>query len=200
LVVAGAFLHSTIHDPLGRWSFVGSERKKPMNLVSLACSRKSAKLEAHIRGDGERGLFAREFMRKGELLAVFGGKVVTCAEMNKVPCKIRRLSIQVAEGFYLLSIEDSEADWINHSCTPNAGLNGQIMLVAMRDIRRGEEITFDYAMSDGTPYDEFDCMCGSLDCRGYVSGNDWKLPELQRRYQGHFSPYLQERINQMHAG
>jgi hypothetical protein len=43
-------------------------------------------------------------------------------------------------------------------------------------------------------------MCGSLDCRGYVSGSDWKLPELQRRYHGYFSPYLQERINQMHAG
>lgn len=168
-----------------------------MNLVSLACSRKSAKLEGHIRGDGERGLFAREFIAKGELLAVFGGKVVTYEELREVPYEIRRLSLQVAEDFYLLSITETEADWVNHSCTPNAGLNGQIMLVAMRDIQRGEEITFDYAMSDGTPYDEFDCMCGSLDCRGYVSGNDWRLPELQRRYQGHFSPYLQTRINRM---
>jgi SET domain-containing protein len=171
-----------------------------MDLVSLACSRKSAKLEGHIRGDGERGLFARQFISQGELLAIFGGKVVTYEELLTAPHEIRRLSIQVAEEFYILSIQDSEADWINHSCTPNAGLNGQIMLVAMRDIQPDEEITFDYAMSDGTPYDEFDCMCGSLDCRGYVSGSDWKLPELQRRYHGYFSPYLQERINQMHAG
>ncbi|MBX3000489.1 MAG: SET domain-containing protein [Caldilineaceae bacterium] len=168
-----------------------------MNLASLHCSRKSSKLEGHIRGDGERGLFARESIHQGELLAVFGGKIVTYEELIEVPYEIRRLSIQVAEDFYLLSVEESQADWINHSCTPTAGLNGQIMLVAMRNIGPGEEITFDYAMSDGTPYDEFDCMCGSLDCRGYVSGNDWKLPELQRRYRGYFSPYLQARINRM---
>jgi SET domain-containing protein len=168
-----------------------------MDFVCLPCSRKSNKLEGRIREDGERGLFARQFICKGELLTIFGGKPVTYEELIQVPVAIRRLSIQVAEDFYLLSVVESEADWVNHSCTPTAGLQGQIMLVALRDIQPGEEITFDYATSDGTPYDEFDCMCGSLDCRGYVSGNDWKLPELQRRYQGHFSPYLQARIDRM---
>ena len=52
-------------------------------------------------------------------------------------------------------------------------------------------------MSDGTTYDEFDCACGALHCRGRISGNDWKLPELQRRYKGYFSPYLQRRIERM---
>ncbi len=132
-------------------------------------------------------------------MAVFGGKPVTYDELVQVPYEIRRLSIQVAEDYYLLSVNDSEADWINHSCMPNAGLNGQIVLVALRDIQPGEEITFDYAMSDGTAYDEFDCMCGSPDCRGYVSGSDWALPELQRRYKGHFSPYLQTRIDHLHV-
>ena len=64
----------------------------------------------------------------------------------------------------------------------------------MRDIEAGEEVCFDYAMSDGEPYDEFDCQCGTPLCRGQVTGNDWQRPELQKRYDGYFSPYLQARI------
>jgi hypothetical protein len=49
-------------------------------------------------------------------------------------------------------------------------------------------------MSDGSPYDEFACGCGSHDCRRRVSGDDWKRSELWQRYAGYFSPYLQRRI------
>ncbi len=42
--------------------------------------------------------------------------------------------------------------------------------------------------------DEFECACGSAQCRGKVSGHDWMLPELQLRYRGSFSPYLAKRI------
>jgi hypothetical protein len=65
----------------------------------------------------------------------------------------------------------------------------------MRDIGPGEEITFDYAMSDGSGYDEFACACGAATCRGRVTGEDWRLPALWRRYEGYFSPYLQRRID-----
>jgi hypothetical protein len=69
-----------------------------------------------------------------------------------------------------------------------------MLVVAMRDIAIGEELTFDYAMSDGGDYDEFDCLCESNDCRGVVTGRDWRLPELQTRYAGWFSPYLARKI------
>jgi hypothetical protein len=58
----------------------------------------------------------------------------------------------------------------------------------------GEELTFDYAMSDGSDYDEFECHCGAGICRGTVTGQDWQLTELQHRYAGLFSPYLARRI------
>jgi hypothetical protein len=78
-------------------------------------------------------------------------------------------------------------------------LSGQITLVAIRDIEPNEEVCFDYAMSDSSDYDEFECHCGTTSCRTKVTGLDWKLPELQRRYRGYFSPYLQRRIDRMHA-
>ena len=64
----------------------------------------------------------------------------------------------------------------------------------MQPIASGEEICFDYAMCDSTPYDEFECVCGVPLCRGRVTQNDWTRPELQNRYQGYFSPYLARRI------
>jgi len=84
---------------------------------------------------------------------------------------------------------------VNHSCDPNCGMSGQIALVALRPLEPGEEICFDYAMSDGTPYDQFPCGCGAATCRGRVSGDDWQRPELWERYRGYFSPYLQRRID-----
>lgn len=143
---------------------------------------------------GGRGVFALRSIKKGELLVVWGGDVITEERLLRLPFGLRRLMIQVEEGHYLLSAHEGPADWINHSCDPNAGLSGQIALVAMRPIDPGEEICFDYAMSDSSSYDEFDCHCGTERCRNRVTANDWLLPELQRRYDGYFSPYLQRRI------
>jgi hypothetical protein len=49
-------------------------------------------------------------------------------------------------------------------------------------------------MSDGSDYDEFECACGARLCRGKVTGYDWMQPDLQLRYRGSFSPYLENRI------
>jgi hypothetical protein len=144
---------------------------------------------------GGHTVVAREDIAKGELIVVWSGTLVTSEELNGMPPTVRRYSLQVEENQYLVSLSDCEPpDYVNHSCDPNAGLSGQITLVAMRDIRPGEEITYDYAMSDGSPYDEFTCSCGSPHCRGHVSGEDWRRPDLWSRYAGYFSPYLQRRI------
>ena len=131
----------------------------------------------------------------GEVVVVFGGEVVQAAQLEKLSPAERLLTLQVEEDLYLVSARDGAADWVNHSCAPNCGLSGQIALVALRRLEPGEEICFDYAMSDGTSYDQFPCGCGALTCRGRVSGDDWQRPELWERYRGHFSPYLQRRID-----
>lgn len=164
-------------------------------------SYNSPKVELRACNDkGGYGIFACEHIQKGELLSVWGGEIVT-EEMLKYESMERQThGVQVEESIYLLPLIDNDpADFFNHSCNPNAGMNGQICLVAMRDIQPDEEICFDYAMSDSSDYDEFECHCGSTRCRGRVTGNDWKLPELQKRYHGYFMPYLQRRIDALKA-
>jgi uncharacterized protein len=137
---------------------------------------------------------------EGEVIAVWGGRIVGVDGLAALPPQYREHTVQVEEGLFLASvIPDDAADYVNHSCAPNAGLNGQIVLVAMREIASGEDISFDYAMTDGEPYDEFECACGTPQCRNRVTGNDWRLPELWDRYAGYFSPYLQRRIDRLRA-
>jgi len=144
------------------------------------------------------GAFVRMPVRAGERLMVWGGRIVMRETLEQVSDAIRSLSIQVEEDLFLVPLDPPEqADYVNHSCLPNAGLDGQIVLVALRDIAPGEEICFDYAMCDGCAYDEFECTCGAPNCRGRVTGQDWQKPELWVRYAGHFSPYLQKRIDRL---
>ena len=145
---------------------------------------------------GGYSVIARAVIDPGELIGVWSGRIVAADMLDTLPVAIRRHTVQIEEGLYLASVEaEAPPDFINHSCEPNAGLEGQIAVVALRRILPGEEVTIDYAMCDGSPYDEFECGCGANICRGMVTGNDWRNPALWKRYAGHFSPYLQRRID-----
>jgi hypothetical protein len=147
---------------------------------------------------GGYGLYATEPLTEGELIAVWGGYSLTGDQFSTLPPYARQHSLQVEDDIYCVPVRpDEPADMINHSCQPNAGMRGNVSLFAMWPIAAGEEICFDYAMTDGSPYDEFDCSCGTELCRGRVSGNDWQRPDLRQRYQGFFSPYLQRRIDRL---
>jgi uncharacterized protein len=154
----------------------------------------SPKLEVRGTDNKGYGLFAQEPIQKGELLLVMGGDIVNTEQLAKLE---HTFSIQVEENLYIAPIGLQKAYRINHACKPTAGVVGQMTFVALRDIAADEEVCYDYAMTDGTAYDEFDCHCGSELCRGKVSGDDWQRPELWERYAGHFSPYLQRRIDQL---
>ena len=147
-----------------------------------------------------QGVYAQKAIPKGSVLIVWGGRVVDRAQIDRMSSLERTHSLQIDEDLYLAPDGPLQlADLVNHSCDPNAGLASQVTLVALRDIQAGEEICYDYAMSDGSDYDQFECRCGTAHCRGLVTGRDWSRPDLQSRYAGHFSPYLQRRIDAVGA-
>ena len=154
----------------------------------------SDKCEVHTAFGDQAGVYAVEPIRKGELVAIFGGTLYLGAAINDVPADVLHLGVQIEEDIYIVPTEGGPAHRMNHSCEPNCGFSGQVTVVAMRDIAVGEHMVFDYAMCDGTPYDEFTCLCGSELCRHSITGDDWQRPDLHARYAGYFSPYLQRRI------
>ena len=164
-----------------------------MNLTYF--SPKAQKRGSDIEG---RGLFAKEPMSKGEIVVVKGGYVMTKAQRDKVEEKLGPAEIQVTEDLFIGPTTQMEREGAmmhpNHSCEPNLGVRGQIVFVALRDIVKDEELTFDYAMTDDEPY-EMRCNCGATNCRGVVAGRDWMKKEVQQKYDGYFSWFIQRRID-----
>jgi len=161
----------------------------------------NSKLEVRDTGKYGKGVFATENLQKNDILAMFGGYVMTLDEESLLPENIRDLGHQISDDF-VIGINDvadlQSVDYFNHSCNPNAGINGQIFLVAMEDVIPDEQICFDYAMTVGgdEPY-SLECLCGSENCRRVISNTDWENPELQKKYRGYFQWYLQEKINKL---
>lgn len=119
------------------------------------------------------------------------------ATLRALPERLQNSDVQIADGFHLVALSEEEYEpvmlFLNHSCEPNVGFAGNIVLVAMRHIGAGEELTTDYALFDD--YDgEMSCRCGTPSCRGTIGGRDWRRPDLQHAYQGYFSDYLNRKI------
>jgi len=158
-------------------------------------SPKTAVQTSPIHG---KGLFAVEDIAAGEIVAVKGGYVLTAAQWTALEPTLGAAEIQLAEGLFIAPVAQDHRDgamlYTNHSCDPNVAFQGQIVLVAMRDIAAGEELTHDWATTDDLDY-EIDCRCGSSGCRGTVTGKDWMKPELQQKYSGWFCWFLQRKID-----
>ena len=144
-----------------------------------------------------RGLFAVEPIGEGEIVAIKGGYIFGRATLGKVEKQLGPAELSVAEGFFIGPRGKEQRDggmvFSNHSCDPNIGVKGQIVFVAMRDIEPGEELTHDWATTDDDAY-EMECNCGADNCRKVVTGQDWRRKDLQEKYRGYMSWYLEERI------
>ena len=143
-------------------------------------------------------MFAKEPLSKGEIVVVKGGSVMTKIQRDKVEEQLGPAEIQVTEDLFIGPTTRIEREGgmmhLNHSCEPNLGVQGQIVFVALRNIREGEELTFDYAMTDDEPY-EMQCNCGAPTCRRVLTGLDWMKKEIQQRYDGYFSWFIQRRVD-----
>jgi hypothetical protein len=136
------------------------------------------------------GLFARRAFDEDETVLVLGGTVIDDAELARLS---RHSSLAVGEGVNLLQDEDDPARYGNHSCDPNLWLADEVTLVTRRPVAAGDELTVDYATMTVVSW-EMECRCGAAICRGVVTGDDWRRPDLRRRYGGHFSPFIAARI------
>lgn len=146
------------------------------------------------------GLFASAPIAKGEIVGKLGGRVIDDAELRQISrARSKYNSAAIGEGVNVLLEDDEMIARGNHSCDSNLWMRDEYTLEARRDIASGEEVTVDYALQTSIPEWEMACQCGSPLCRTVLRGDDWMRPELQARYRGHFSPFLNRRIEHMNA-
>src|SRR5437764_3521080 len=124
----------------------------------------------------------------------------TARPSRACPMRSGNSAFPIAADCFLAALVPGEYDGvlmrINHSCQPNVGMGGNVLLVSMRDIAADEELTIDYALFLGDPGFAMDCRCGTAACRGVVRGTDWMHAGLQARYRGWLSWWLQQKIAQ----
>jgi ribosomal protein S18 acetylase RimI-like enzyme len=140
------------------------------------------------------GLFAAAPIAKGVVVSQLAGRKVTTAELTELLKNppVDTITIDDDEHLVLPAEPRPVIAYGNHSCDPNLWWSDAVTLETRRDIAAGEEVTNDYGTSTGVPY-ELECRCGSSLCRGVVTGDDWKRPELQERYGDHWIPALLKR-------
>ena len=131
-------------------------------------------------------------------MAIKGGHVLTRTQWRMLEPELGAAEIQIDSDLFMAPVSREERDaamlYLNHSCDPNTGIQGQILFAAMRDIRPDEELTHDWATTDDDDY-RMRCHCGARNCRGLITGQDWRREDLQQRYRGWFAWYLQRRID-----
>jgi uncharacterized protein len=125
-----------------------------------------------------RGVFAAKPFRKGERIIEYTGRRIRWSGVPKDLDDARIYFFSVGDGKWVIdpSVDGNEAKWINHSCDPNCFIRerkGRIFIDADRNIRRGEELSYDYHLEtdDDVPRTkeieaEAPCYCGSKNCRG----------------------------------
>jgi len=162
------------YDEIGQAGFL-------RHIIAEGLARHKRKTKPYImKGNSIAGygIYASRDIKKGEIIFQGEGKsqrVITKRYVDKNwneddKLHFRRYAYPVSEELFILWDEDP-AEWApqNHSCDPNAAFDG-LNVLALKNISKGQELTLDYAQFLDENMEPFDCQCGSLGCRGRISG------------------------------
>lgn len=148
-----------------------------------------------IHGDG---LVAEKPINVGEIISRLeaGMPTMTIAEvLEKSPEEretLHHYGYQCSET--LMVFENEPERLMNHSCDPNVWWGDDNTMIARRDIAVGEELTYDYAMTEVSVPFEMICGCGSPLCRKKVTNFDHLDPDWQARYGDYLPTHTRKAI------
>ena len=135
------------------------------------------------------GLFAaRDIFQNEEIIKVIGPTVRE--EVADTLYNSYGIDVLVQIGLKKWILPNNEPRFINHSCQPNMGFKSAGVFCAMKDVKKGEELTYDYAMSEinENGYNWIvECTCGTKSCRKQITNLDifnrkLKLAEKYKDY------------------
>jgi len=131
-----------------------------------------------VKPNGKLGLavFATSNISAGASIAVFTGETYKSEAALDLPSIMLNHAIQISKNEYVFG-HKGLAHCICHSCDPNCGIRGLTEIVAIKDIYKGEQITWDYRCSENSNWVLENCLCGSERCTGSVGNHD-SLPKI----------------------
>ena len=135
------------------------------------------------------GLYANCDISKGTRIIEYQGKVISVKKSEIDP------KFDNGKAIYLFNINkkyDLDGDFkfntarlINHSCEPNCEVFGKglkIWVYAMKNIKKGDELSYDYGFSFDKNFRQFPCKCGSKQCVGYIvkEASKWIIKKFKK--------------------
>jgi hypothetical protein len=131
-----------------------------------------------------KGVFADKDFDKGEIILEFRGKFFTYEELPTPYNEVEDHYVQIDKNLYMGPSGNID-DFFNHSCVPNTGLKidgKKVFLIAVSNIKKGDEITWDYSTTMDEDDWEMDCQCGNKNCRGRIRDFKYLPPDIQKKY------------------
>lgn len=114
-----------------------------------------------------KGLFASRNIKRGEVVFIIKGeKVNFLIDSTKKAAAAGLNWVGVGKNQWIDPI--NHCVFFNHSCDPNTGIKGRVTVVALRNIKKGEEVTFDYSLNEGDIFWRLKCNCGHKNCRKVI--------------------------------
>ena len=139
-------------------------------------------------GINNLGLFAKSDINKGEKVIEYKGRKYTHKQVEEND------RFDNSKAIYLFTLNEryvldgdtktNTAKYINHSCNPNCEvdiINGKIWIIAIKDIKKGDELSYDYGFGYDADFRQFPCKCGSKNCCGYIARDDQRW-RINRKY------------------
>lgn len=138
------------------------------------------RIQTRRSGVHGKGVFALQPIAAGETIIEYTGEVITWkAAQARHPHDPNdpnhTFFFHIDERHVIdAKVGGNSARWINHSCDPNCEADeedGRVFIKALRDIRAGEELNYDYGLIIDERYTpklkaEYPCWCGAKNCRG----------------------------------
>ena len=140
------------------------------------------KIEVRNSGIHGRGVYAARRIREGERIIEYRGERITWRQADRRPPSDpddphHTFYFSLDDGIHVIdaNVGGNSARWINHSCEPNCETeetdDGRVYIQAIRDIRPGEELSYDYCLviderMTAALKQRYQCLCGSAHCRG----------------------------------
>ncbi len=135
-------------------------------------------------GKKGKGIFAAKDFKKNQRITVIEGPVIKKATVY---------SIQFGDKKHINT--KSPARFSNHSCDPNCGIKvykGHPFLVSIKNIKKGDEINWDYAMSEYVFDYSMPCFCKNKKCRKLIDGYKNLDNKIKKKYRPYIMPYLKK--------
>jgi len=146
--------------------------------------------DSHIHG---KGVFTKRAFKRGEVIFIFKGKLIKRVNKTKKDVFANPMAIGVDKNTWV----DPKGffQYINHSCDPNMGVKGKVTFVALKNIKPGDELTFDYSINEADINWSMKCGCGSRLCRKAIKSTQFLPKKTYRKYLPYIPRYFQKVYN-----